>query len=108
IMNIMLASVTERTREIGIRLSVGATQQEIMGQFLVEATLISATGGLLGILGGFAIAQSVHLALGWETHITAFSIALAVGVSCAVGVIFGFFPARQAARMDPIAALRYE
>ncbi|MBI4868570.1 MAG: ABC transporter permease [Candidatus Wallbacteria bacterium] len=108
IMNIMLASVTERTREIGIRRSLGASQQDIMGQFLVEATLISAAGGLLGILGGFAISQSVHLALGWETRITPLSIVLAAGVSCAVGLIFGFFPARHAARMDPITALRYE
>ncbi len=108
IMNIMLASVTERTREIGIRRSLGASQRDILGQFLVEATMISLTGGLLGIIGGFAMAQAVRLFLGWETVTTLSSIVLAVGVSCAVGVIFGFFPARSAARMDPITALRYE
>lgn len=108
IMNIMLASVTERTKEIGIRRSLGATQTDIMLQFLFEAIVLSFVGGLLGILGGFSISQGVHLTLGWETVMTPWSVALGAGVSLVVGVIFGAFPAWSAARLDPVQALRYE
>ncbi|MBI4863296.1 MAG: ABC transporter permease [Candidatus Riflebacteria bacterium] len=108
IMNIMLATVTERTREIGVRRAMGATQMDILIQFLMEATVISVTGGLLGIVMGVGIARIVGIVLGWRTITTVFSIALAFGVSVVVGILFGLFPARVAAQMDPIAALRYE
>jgi putative ABC transport system permease protein len=108
IMNIMLATVTERTREIGIRRALGATASDILIQVLMEATVISLSGGLVGIALGVGIARGVGLVLGWHTVTTLASIGLAFGVSVLVGIVFGFFPARVAAYMDPIAALRYE
>ena len=106
IMNIMLATVTERTREIGVRRALGATRSDIMVQFLMEALVIAVTGGLAGIALGIGIARLVRAVLGWATLTTLSSIVLAFGVSAAVGILFGLFPARIAAYKDPIAALR--
>ncbi len=108
IMNIMLVSVTERTREIGIRISVGATQQDIMLQFLAEAVLLTLAGGVLGIGLGAAGAVVLNTLLGWHSVVSGSAIALAVAFSSAVGVFFGFYPARKAANLDPIEALRRE
>jgi putative ABC transport system permease protein len=108
IMNIMLVSVTERTREIGIRKAVGAQQGDILRQFLIEAILISVGGGLLGILLGFIIANLVTLTGTLTSIVTPGAALLAVGFSLAVGLFFGIYPARRAARLDPIVALRYE
>jgi putative ABC transport system permease protein len=108
IMNIMLATVLERTREIGVRRAVGARQIDIRNQFVVEAFTITAVGGLLGIVMGLAIAKGVALYAGWKTIVTAFSILLSVGVSVGVGLVFGIYPALRAARLDPIESLRYE
>ncbi len=108
IMNIMLVSVTERTREIGIRLAVGAQPRDIMMQFLVEAIVLSALGGVIGILLGMAIAAIMPSIAGWTTAIPWNAISLAFGVSAMIGVFFGFYPAQKASRLDPIVALRYE
>ncbi len=108
IMNIMLVSVTERTREIGLRKAIGATNSDIMLQFLVEAVLMSFVGGVLGIAIGCATAVMITVFAGWTVSISASSIVLATAFSFAVGVIFGLWPARQASRLDPIEALRYE
>lgn len=108
IMNIMLANVLERTKEIGVRRAIGARRADIRLQFLIEAMTISALGGLLGVGLGFLIAKLVVSFAGWATIITPWSVALAFGVSTAVGVLFGFYPAVQAARLSPIEALRYE
>jgi putative ABC transport system permease protein len=108
IMNIMLASVLERTREIGIRRAVGATQRDILRQFLSEAVMISTLGGLAGVLLGFSIAWGVAAWSSWATVVTGFSVALALGFSVSVGLVFGTYPAMNAARLDPIEALRYE
>jgi len=108
IMNIMLASVLERTREIGVRRAVGARRRDILSQFLIEAVLISLLGGFWGVVLGIGIAWGVVTFSEWNTVVTGLSVALAVGFSLAVGVIFGTFPALNAARLDPIDALRYE
>ncbi|MCI0663106.1 MAG: ABC transporter permease [Acidobacteria bacterium] len=108
IMNIMLANVLERTREIGVRRAIGARRRDIKLQFLIEAITISALGGLLGIVLEFAIAKLVVYFAGWSTIITPWSVALAFGVSTAVGILFGSYPAVQASRLSPIEALRYE
>jgi putative ABC transport system permease protein len=108
IMNIMLVSVTERTREIGLRMAVGARGQDILKQFLVEAVTLSTIGGLLGILLGIGASYAVGEFANWRTSITPHAIALAVGFSAGVGVFFGFYPARKASRLLPIEALRYE
>ncbi|MCW5550119.1 MAG: ABC transporter permease [Opitutaceae bacterium] len=108
IMNIMLVSVTERTREIGIRLAVGAHGREIMLQFLTEAIVLSALGGTLGILLGIGASQLMAHLNGWATLVSTDAILIAFVFSAAVGVFFGFYPARKAARLDPIDALRYE
>jgi putative ABC transport system permease protein len=108
ITNIMLATVLERTREIGIRGAVGATERDIRNQFLIEALMISAAGGLLGIVMGIAIAKGVALYAGWDTVVTFPSILLASGVAMAVGLVSGLYPAARAAALDPIEALRYE
>ena len=108
IMNIMLVSVTERTREIGLRMAVGARSRDILWQFLVEAVTLSLIGGLVGILLGFAGSEAVGKFAGWRVEIEATSIFLAVGFSAAVGIFFGFYPARKAAGLRPIEALRYE
>jgi putative ABC transport system permease protein len=108
IMNIMLATVLERTREIGVRRAVGARQADIRNQFVIEAFTITAAGGVLGILMGLAIAKGVAFYAGWKTIVTPFSVVLAVGVSVGVGLVFGIYPALRAARLDPIESLRYE
>ncbi|MEW6737057.1 MAG: ABC transporter permease [Acidobacteriota bacterium] len=108
IMNIMLANVLERTREIGIRRAIGARRIDIRLQFLIEAVTISTVGGLLGIVLGFAIARLVIYFAGWSTIITTWSVILAFSVSSAVGILFGFYPAVQASRLNPIEALRYD
>jgi len=108
IMNIMLASILERTREIGVRRAVGARQKDIVRQFLVEAVLISFIGGVLGIAFGFGISQLIASLAGWQTIVTPISIVLAFAVSVSVGLIFGIYPATKAARLDPVEAIRYE
>jgi putative ABC transport system permease protein len=108
IMNIMLVSVTERTREIGLRLAVGARGRDVLMQFLVEAVVLSLVGGLIGIALGFAISQSLQRFLAWPTSVSPQAVALAFGFAAATGIFFGFYPARKAARLDPIDALRYE
>jgi putative ABC transport system permease protein len=108
IMNIMLVSVTERTREIGVRLAVGAHGRDILTQFLIEAVSLSAVGGLIGIVCGIASSKILAAVKHWPSLISPASILLAFLVSAAVGVFFGFYPAREAARLDPIEALRYE
>ena len=107
-MNIMLVTVTERTREIGLRLAVGASAREILLQFLVEAMMVSLSGGLVGILAGVAIPLSVRLFADIRIPISPVAIAVAFGVSCLVGLIFGILPANRAAHLNPTEALRYE
>jgi putative ABC transport system permease protein len=107
IMNIMLVSVTERTREIGIRKAIGARERDILSQFLIEAVLLSLTGGALGILLGIGVAVAVNAA-GQRTSVAPWSILLAASVAMGIGIFFGFYPARRAARLNPIDALRYE
>ncbi|MGH8661228.1 MAG: ABC transporter permease [Burkholderiales bacterium] len=108
IMNIMLVSVTERTREIGLRMAVGARARDILAQFLVEAVTLALIGGLLGILLGVGGSYAVGHLAEWRTELNAQAILLAVGFAAAVGVFFGFYPARKASRLLPIEALRYE
>jgi putative ABC transport system permease protein len=108
IMNIMLVSVTERTREIGIRMAIGATETDVQKQFLVEAVVLSLIGGAIGILSGLAASYVITQTLGWPVRVSSFAIGAAVLFSMAVGIFFGFYPARTAARLDPIEALRYE
>ena len=108
IMNIMLVSVTERTREIGLRMAVGARSKDILTQFLVEAITLSMSGGLVGIALGAAGSWLVAVFAGWETRMSLESILLAVGFSAAIGIFFGYYPARKAAALLPIQALRYE
>jgi putative ABC transport system permease protein len=108
IMNIMLVSVTERTREIGIRMAVGARSRDIMLQFLVEAVVMAATGGLIGIFLGIGSSEILKEWAQWPTLIDPSIVAIAFLFSGAVGVFFGFYPARKAANLDPIEALRYE
>lgn len=108
IMNIMLAVVAERTREIGIRKSLGARRQDILNQFLVEASLLAASGGLIGVLIAWCIAALVRTATSVPMALPWFSVAVGVGLSGAVGLFFGIYPARQAARLDPIEAMRSE
>ena len=108
IMNIMLVSVTERTREIGVRMAVGARCVDILLQFLVESVVLSVGGGVLGIGLGMGIAKIVSAKVGWNTLVSLESVALAFVFSAAIGIFFGFYPARKAAGLDPIEALRYE
>ncbi len=108
IMNIMLVSVTERTREIGLRLAVGARGSDVLRQFLVESVVISLAGGLAGIATGFGGAELLGRLTGWSTVISAPTVALALAFAATVGVFFGYYPARKAAALDPIEALRYE
>jgi putative ABC transport system permease protein len=108
IMNIMLVSVTERTREIGVRLAVGAHGRDILTQFLIEAVTLSVIGGVIGILLGLSTSRMLSVFAHWPTLISIPSIVAAFFVSAAVGIFFGFYPAREAARLDPIEALRYE
>jgi putative ABC transport system permease protein len=108
IMNIMLVSVTERTREIGLRQAVGARGRDVLKQFLVEAVILSLIGGAIGVAAGTAGAQTIANSFHWPTRVSTNAIALAFGCSAAIGVFFGYYPARQAARLDPIEALRFE
>ncbi len=108
IMNIMLVSVTERTREIGVRMAVGATENDVRRQFLSEAVVLSMFGGAIGVVFGFFASNAVSAMLKWPTLIPASSILISVLFSAAVGVVFGYYPARKAASLDPIEALRYE
>jgi putative ABC transport system permease protein len=108
IMNIMLVSVTERTREIGIRMSIGARSKDILTQFLIEALVLSLLGGIVGIILGVAGSSIISNIAKWPTIVTPFSIILSFGFSIAIGIFFGFYPARKAAMLNPIDALRYE
>ena len=108
IMNIMLATVLERTREIGIRRAVGARQRDIVRQFLIEAVLISILGGLIGISAGFGGSRIIAFIAGWPTVVTIISIMVSFGVSVFIGLLFGIYPAVQAAKLDPIEAIRHE
>lgn len=108
IMNMMLVSVRERTREIGIRKSVGAAPWAVQAQFLIEALVLSTVGGAVGILAGLAATRALSSLAGWQTHVSLRSVVLGLSVALVVGLIFGYYPAWRAARLDPIAALRYE
>ena len=108
IMNIMLVSVTERTREIGLRMAVGARAKDILSQFLVEAVTLALVGGLVGIVLGIGGSYAIGHFAGWRTDLNLNAIVLAVGFAAAVGIFFGFYPARKASRLLPIEALRYE
>ncbi len=108
VMNIMFASVTERTREIGIRKSLGATRMAILGQFVLEAMILCTIGGALGIVAGYATANVMSAEGGWATIVTARSMSLGLGVSLVVGMFFGIYPAWRASRLDPVEALRHE
>ena len=108
IMNIMLVAVKERTREIGVRRAVGARRRDVLLQFLAEALTLSAVGGAIGVALGFAAAFALTLLLDWPTRTTVGAVGLAFGISAAIGVFFGFYPARRASRLDPIDALRTE
>ena len=107
-MNIMLVSVTERTREIGIRMAIGAREQDILMQFLLEAVMISLAGCLLGLLLGIGSALLVNAITSMVIVISGSSVLVAFGVAAAVGIFFGYYPAQKAARLDPIEALRYQ
>ncbi len=108
IMNIMLVSVTERTREIGLRMAVGARGRDILSQFLIEAVVLSLIGGAIGVVLGAVATWGVAEFAGWQVALSGQAVALAVSFSAAVGVFFGFYPARRAAALLPIQALRYE
>jgi len=108
IMNIMLVSVTERTREIGIRKAIGAQPRDILGQFLVEALIVSLSGGVVGVALGFAATRVASKFGGWPTVVTPQSVILSFSFAFVVGLFFGFYPARKAAGLNPIDALRYE
>jgi len=108
IMNIMLVSVTERTREIGLRMAVGANAQDILRQFLVEAVVLCLVGGVIGIVAGRGVSLLVGALMDWPTQPSLAATVLAVAVSVAVGVAFGYYPAWKASRLNPIDALRYE
>jgi putative ABC transport system permease protein len=107
-MNIMLVSVTERTREIGIRMAVGASGDDILTQFLIEAITLSVLGGIIGIALGVGTIFALGDALGWKMTVPLPAVLTAVGTSGAIGIIFGYLPARRAAKLDPIQALRHE
>ena len=108
IMNIMLVSVTERTREIGIRMAIGATEGDVQQQFLIEAIVLSLIGGAVGIALGLGASSTIANTLGWPVLVSSKAIVIAAVFSAAIGIFFGFYPARKAARLDPIDALRYE
>jgi putative ABC transport system permease protein len=108
VMNIMLVSVTERTREIGIRMAIGATESDVQQQFLIEAVVLSLLGGGIGIIVGIGSSFLITNTLGWSVLVSPLAIVAAVIFSMGVGIFFGFYPAQKAARLDPIEALRYE
>lgn len=107
-MNIMYVSVTERTREIGLRMSVGARGIDILAQFLIEAILISVTGGLIGVLFGVGASYGLSALLGWPVYVQPYSVILSFLVCTITGVFFGWYPAKRASELDPIEAIRYE
>ena len=107
-MNIMLVSVTERTREIGIRRAVGARQGDVLMQFLVEAITLGVAGGLFGIIIGYVACFAITQLLQWQATVSGTAVVLAFGIAAATGVFFGFYPAHRASRLNPIDALRYE
>jgi putative ABC transport system permease protein len=108
IMNIMLVSVTERTREVGIRKAMGARRSDVLLQFLIEAVILSMVGGVIGVLLGIAVAKGVTFAVGMPSVIKLWAVVAGLIVSASVGIFFGVYPARRAAMLDPIAALRFE
>ena len=108
IMNIMLVSVTERTREIGLRMAVGARAKDVLEQFMVEAVTLTMLGGALGVLIGFLASQLLSLFTGWPVELSFYSIILAVGFSAVIGIFFGYYPAKKASLMQPVQALHYE
>jgi len=108
IMNIMLVSVSERTREIGLRKAIGANNKDIMVQFLIEAILMSFIGGVAGVLLGIGIAVLITFFAGWAVRVSSYSVILATAFSLIVGMVFGILPAQKASKLDPIEALRYE
>jgi putative ABC transport system permease protein len=108
IMNIMLVSVTERTKEIGIRMAIGAKRSDILTQFLFESITLALLGGIMGIALGYVISLVIRLVVGLQASVPFWSIGLAVGFSASVGMVFGLYPAWRAAKSDPIFALRYE
>jgi putative ABC transport system permease protein len=108
IMNIMLVSVTERTREIGIRIAIGATEEDVQRQFLIEAFVLSVIGGAIGILFGISASWLISSQFSWPVLVSPGSIVVAAAFSMAIGVFFGYYPARKASQLDPIEALRYE
>jgi len=107
-MNIMLVSVTERTREIGIRMAIGARSSDVLTQFLIESIVMSVLGGLIGVAIGFGGASLLASVTGWSTEVAPDVVAVAIIFSAGVGIFFGFYPARKAASLNPIDALRYE
>lgn len=104
----MLVSVTERTREIGIRKAIGARANDVLRQFLLEAVTLSSVGGAIGIAGGILVAKTVTLLIGMPSAIPLWAVLVALFVSASIGIFFGVYPARRAAKLDPIAALRFE
>ena len=108
IMNIMLVSVTERTREIGIRLAIGARARDVLAQFLIESVVISGAGGVAGLALGVGTGALLAAVTDWKVEMQPMSAVIAIGVSAGIGIVFGFFPARAAAKLDPITALRHE
>jgi ABC-type antimicrobial peptide transport system permease subunit len=106
--NVMLLSVTERTREIGVRLSVGARARDVGAQFFLEALLLGAVGGIAGVVLGIAASRILSGSFGWTTAVSPGVVVVSYGIAVAIGLVAGFFPARRAARLDPIEALRYE
>jgi putative ABC transport system permease protein len=107
-MNIMLVSVSERTREIGLRLAMGARNRDVLRQFLCEAIVLSMTGGLVGIALGVSASHAISDLFGWATHVSSYAIGLSVLFALVIGIFFGYYPATRAATLDPIEALRYE
>ena len=108
IMNIMYVSVTERTREIGLRMSVGARGIDILNQFLIEAIFLSVTGGIIGVLLGIGLSYGINSLVKWPIYIQPWSIVMSFAVCTLTGVFFGWYPAKKAANLDPIEAIRYE